>query len=59
MALAGPVAVGYVDVSALPYARARRTGYVVAGARADHSGRGLGRTLMQSAVKEARSRGMG
>lgn len=59
VALAGSVAVGYVDVSVLPYARARRTGYVVAGVRARHGGRGLGRTLMQSAVQEARSRGMG
>lgn len=59
MALAGPVAVGYVDVAALPYARARRTGYVVAGVRADHRGQGLGRALMRSAVEEAHSRGMG
>ncbi|MED7828345.1 GNAT family N-acetyltransferase [Streptomyces chiangmaiensis] len=59
VALAGAVAVGYVDVSVLSYARARRTGYVVAGVCADHSGRGLGRALMRSAVEEARSRGMG
>ncbi|MGW3495295.1 N-acetyltransferase family protein [Streptomyces sp. NPDC001020] len=59
IALAGQVAVGYVDVAVLPYARARRTGYVVAGVRADHSGQGLGQSLMRSAVEEARSRGMG
>ncbi|MEU6988870.1 GNAT family N-acetyltransferase [Streptomyces sp. NPDC046324] len=32
---------------------------MVAGVRADHSGRGLGRALMQTAIREAGSRGMG
>jgi ribosomal protein S18 acetylase RimI-like enzyme len=59
IALAGSAAVGYVDVSVPPYARARRTGYVVAGVRSDHSGRGVGRALLRSAVDEARSRSMG
>jgi ribosomal protein S18 acetylase RimI-like enzyme len=59
VALAGARAVGYVDVSVLPYVRAGRTGYVVTGVRSDHSGRGLGKALLRSAVDEARSRGMG
>ncbi|NDU77546.1 GNAT family N-acetyltransferase [Actinomadura sp. DSM 109109] len=58
VALDGPAAVGYVDVSVLPYARARRTGYVVAGVRSGHGGRGLGGALMRAAVQEARERGM-
>ncbi|MFG2692734.1 GNAT family N-acetyltransferase [Kitasatospora sp. NPDC048407] len=59
VALTGPVLVGYVDVTVLPFTRARRSGYVVAGVRADHAGRGLGRALMESAIREAGSRGMG
>ncbi|MFF0292426.1 GNAT family N-acetyltransferase [Kitasatospora sp. NPDC004614] len=59
VALTGPVVVGYVDVTVLPFTRARRSGYVVAGVRADHAGRGLGRALMESAIREAGSRGMG
>ncbi|MGI5204320.1 N-acetyltransferase family protein [Spirillospora sp. CA-108201] len=58
VALEGPAAVGYVDVSVLPFARARRTGYVVAGVRSGHGGRGLGGSLMRAAVQEARTRGM-
>ncbi len=58
VALDGPAAVGYVDVRVLPYARAKRTGYVVAGVRSGHRGRGLGGALMRTAVQEARTRGM-
>ncbi len=58
LALSGEQAVGYVDVSVLPYARARRTGYLVAGVRDDHVGRGLGRALMWAAVDEGRTRGL-
>ncbi|MEU8309987.1 GNAT family N-acetyltransferase [Actinomadura sp. NPDC048955] len=58
VALEGPAAVGYVDVSVLPFARARRTGYVVAGVRSGHGGRGLGGALMREALREAQTRGM-
>jgi len=58
VAFAGVDAVGYVDVSVLPYVRARRTGYVVAGVRSDQSGRGLGRALLRAATEQAQSRGM-
>ncbi|WP_084961091.1 GNAT family N-acetyltransferase [Thermoactinospora rubra] len=58
VAMAGTSAAGYVEVSALPYARARRTGYVVMGVSAEHAGRGLGRALLQAAVEEARARGL-
>jgi ribosomal protein S18 acetylase RimI-like enzyme len=58
VALDGPAAVGYVEVSVLPYARARRTGHVVAGVRAGYGGRGLGEALMREAVREAQARGM-
>jgi ribosomal protein S18 acetylase RimI-like enzyme len=50
--------VGYVDVVVLPYARAKRTGYVVAGVRSGHRDRGLGGALMRMAIQEARTRGM-
>ncbi|MGR6914203.1 N-acetyltransferase family protein [[Actinomadura] parvosata] len=54
----GGVAAGYVEVEVLPYRRARRTGYVVMGVRAAHAGQGLGRRLLEQAVREAREAGM-
>ncbi|WP_331766448.1 GNAT family N-acetyltransferase [Embleya sp. NBC_00896] len=50
--------VGYVDVSVLPYARARGTGYVVMGVRSSHAGRGLGRALLEAAIARAHDRGL-
>jgi len=58
LAPAGATVAGYVDVTVLPYARARRTGYLVAGVRGESGGRGLGRSLLLAAVREARSRGL-
>ncbi|GAA2842080.1 GNAT family N-acetyltransferase [Nonomuraea rubra] len=52
------VAAGYVEVEVLPYARARRTGYVVMGVRAAYAGQGLGRRLLDRAAQEARTAGM-
>jgi ribosomal protein S18 acetylase RimI-like enzyme len=49
---------GYVEVSVLPYARARSTGYVVMGVRASYAGRGLGRALLEAARDEAVTRGL-
>ncbi|WP_419999746.1 N-acetyltransferase family protein [Streptomyces boninensis] len=50
--------VGYVDVSVLPYARARRTGYVVMGVRAGSAGRGVGRELLTAAAETGRRCGL-
>ncbi len=58
VALDGPAALGYVDVSVLPYARARRTGHVVSGVRSGQRGQGLGGALIRMAVEEAQARGM-
>ncbi len=49
---------GYVDVSVLPFARARLTGYVVVGVRTAYGGRGIGRALLEAARDEAVRRGM-
>lgn len=49
---------GYVDVDVLPYARARRAGYVVMGVRSAYGGHGLGGGLLGAAVEAARERGM-
>ncbi|OIV38700.1 hypothetical protein BIV57_04425 [Mangrovactinospora gilvigrisea] len=51
-------ALGYVDVTVPPYARSARTGYLVTGVRAEHSGRGLGHALLRAAADEARARGL-
>ncbi len=50
---------GYADVSVLPYARARRTGYLVMGVRGAYGGHGLGRALLEAARDEAVRRGLG
>ncbi|MFI6908909.1 GNAT family N-acetyltransferase [Nonomuraea sp. NPDC050394] len=52
------VAAGYVEVEVLPYARARRTGYVVMGVRAAYGGQGLGRRLLEAAVEQAGEEGL-
>jgi RimJ/RimL family protein N-acetyltransferase len=54
----GDVLAGYVQVTVLPYARTRRKGHVVMGVRAYHSGRGVGRALLEAAISQARERGM-
>jgi ribosomal protein S18 acetylase RimI-like enzyme len=54
----GGTALGYVDVTVPPFARARRTGYVVMGVRAASAGRGIGTALLEAAVAEARQRGL-
>ncbi|MEV0614618.1 GNAT family N-acetyltransferase [Nonomuraea sp. NPDC050404] len=58
LAMTPTEAAGYVEVEVLPYARARRTGYVVMGVRAAYGGQGLGRRLLDSATQEARTAGM-
>jgi ribosomal protein S18 acetylase RimI-like enzyme len=59
LAVAGDgLAAGYIHVDVLPYARARRTGYVVMGVRAAFAGRGLGRRLLRSAEDTARAAGL-
>jgi RimJ/RimL family protein N-acetyltransferase len=50
--------VGYVEVSAPAFRRARRTGYLVMGVLASHAGRGLGRALLRAATDHARDRDM-
>jgi ribosomal protein S18 acetylase RimI-like enzyme len=52
------VAAGYVEVEAMPYARARRTGYVVMGVRGAYGGQGLGRRLLEGATREAAAAGL-
>ena len=49
---------GYVDVSVLPYCRARRTGYVVMGVRAEHRGRGIGTALLSAAAEHGAGHGL-
>lgn len=49
LAIDDATAAGYVEVSVLDAARARRTGYVVMGVRADYGGRGVGGALLQAA----------
>jgi ribosomal protein S18 acetylase RimI-like enzyme len=46
---------GYVEVTVLPFARARRTGYVVMGVRAAWAGQGIGKALLQAAAARART----
>lgn len=58
LAVDNDTAAGYVEVSVLGFARARRTGYVVMGVRADFAGRGLGGGLLQAARAEAVDRGL-
>ncbi|HZB32482.1 MAG TPA: GNAT family N-acetyltransferase [Streptosporangiaceae bacterium] len=50
--------VGYVDVSVPRFRRARRTGSLVMGVLAAHTGRGLGRALLLAATDHARDRDM-
>ncbi|GLZ09523.1 N-acetyltransferase [Actinomadura sp. NBRC 104412] len=50
--------IGYVGVSVLPYARARHCGHLVVGVRASHTGRGVGRALLDATVRQARQRGL-
>jgi RimJ/RimL family protein N-acetyltransferase len=49
---------GYIEVTVLPFARARRTGYVVMGVRAARAGQGVGTALLQAAAEQARRQGM-
>ncbi|MBA9004831.1 GNAT family N-acetyltransferase [Thermomonospora cellulosilytica] len=58
VAVEGGWPVGFVSVSVMPYARVRHRGHVVMGVRASHTGRGVGRALLEAAVAEARSRGL-
>lgn len=48
--------VGYVGVSVLPYARARHCGHLVVGVRKSHTGRGVGRALLEATMQRARKR---
>ncbi|NGN62300.1 GNAT family N-acetyltransferase [Streptomyces sp. A7024] len=57
-AFEGERLIGYVDVSVLPYARARRTGHVVMGVRAGSAGRGVGRALLTAAAETGRGCGL-
>jgi RimJ/RimL family protein N-acetyltransferase len=50
--------VGYVGVAVLPYARARHRGQLVVGVRASHTGRGVGRALLDATVQQARERAL-
>jgi ribosomal protein S18 acetylase RimI-like enzyme len=54
----GDFLAGYVEVSVLPYARTQRRGYIVMGVRASHSRQGLGRALLETAISQARDRGL-
>ncbi|WP_161602682.1 GNAT family N-acetyltransferase [Thermomonospora catenispora] len=58
VAAEGERLVGFVSVSVMPYARVRHRGHVVMGVRASHTGRGVGRALLERAIAEARSRGL-
>jgi ribosomal protein S18 acetylase RimI-like enzyme len=50
--------VGYVDVSVLPYCRARRTGHLVMGVRSEFQGQGVGAALMTAAIAHGAERGL-
>ncbi|NUP67120.1 MAG: GNAT family N-acetyltransferase [Nonomuraea sp.] len=52
------IAAGYAEVEVMPYARARRTGYVVMGVRGAFGGQGLGRRLLETAAREAGQAGL-
>lgn len=43
--------VGYIDVAVQPYARSRRTGYVVMGVVSDAQGKGIGKALLAEATQ--------
>ena len=49
---------GYVDVSVLPYRRARRTGYVVIGVRSDYQRQGIGKALLDAAADHGERHGL-
>lgn len=50
--------VGHIDVRSLPWARARGRGHIILGVRAAFHRQGIGRTLLEGAIKEACERGM-
>lgn len=50
--------VGIIDVFALRWRRARGRGAIVLGVRASHRGQGVGRSLLDAAIAEARRLGM-
>lgn len=58
VAAEGDFLAGYVEVFVRPFAHTRRTGYIVMGVRTSHSGHGLGRSLLESAISHARDRGL-
>ena len=49
---------GYVDVTVLPYRRARRTGYLVMGVRAERQGQGIGTALLNAAAEHGERHGL-
>lgn len=58
VAASGSELAGYLDVTVLPYRRARRTGYVVMGVRTAFQGRGLGRALLDTAAAHGEPHGV-
>lgn len=58
VAVEGGRLVGHVNVVVQPFARVRHRGHVVMGIRASHTGKGLGRRLLDAAIVQARDRGL-
>lgn len=58
LAADGSAVIGWVSVEVPDYRRAAHVGYLVIGVDADRAGQGIGRALIDHAVREARQRGL-